>query len=76
MLFRSIASIIATSFGSDASGDAVEIINAAAQKLKGGKHTPEAWKIAGNMLNMATKAGIKWDKSIFSAPTAKAMGIV
>lgn len=71
-----VAKIIATTFGeTDHSGEHHEVINRAAKKFKTGRHTPEAWKIGGAMLNKATEAGIKWDKNIFHKSIHKAMGL-
>lgn len=70
-----VASIIANTAGVTESGSAQNIINSAARKFKTGSHTPEAWKIIGQMLNKASQAGIKWDKSIFASHTLKYMGV-
>lgn len=70
-----VASIIAGTAGITETGDPVSVINASAKKFKSGSHTPEAWKIIGQMLNKATQAGIKWDKNIFAKSTLKFMGI-
>lgn len=70
-----VASIIASTAGIEEEGSAINIINAAARKFKSGSHTPEAWKLIGQMLQKADQAGIKWDHSIFAKPTLKYMGI-
>lgn len=69
------AKIISDALGVSIDGTPEEIVDAAAAKMKSGRYTPEAWKIAGKMFNMATDIGIKWDKNIFAAPTRKAMEI-
>lgn len=68
-----VATIIAMSAGIDASGDPVSIVNKAALAFKNGRHTPEAWKIVGKMMNKATESGIKWNKDIFAPSTQKFM---
>ncbi len=71
-----VAKIIATTAGhNDHSGKAHEIINRAAAQFKTGRHTPEAWRLFGSMLNHGSTAGIKWNKDIFHSATQKAMGI-
>jgi len=69
------AKIIADALGAAATGTPEEVVNAAAQKMKSGRYTPEAWKIAGRMFNMASDVGIKWNKTIFAPPTLKIMGV-
>jgi hypothetical protein len=69
------AKIIGDALGVTSTGTPEEVVDAAAQKMKSGRFTPEAWKIAGKMFNMASDVGIKWNKSIFAAPTLKAMEI-
>lgn len=69
------AKIIGSALGVTDTGTPEEVVNAAAKKMKAGRFTPEAWKIAGKMFSMASDVGIKWDKSIFAEPTLKAMGI-
>jgi len=72
------AKIIGDALGvvaSETAGTPEAIVNAAAHKMKAGRFTPEAWKIAGKMFNMASAVGIKWEKTIFASPTLKAMEI-
>jgi len=69
------AKIIGDALGVTSTGTPEEVVDAAAQKMKSGRFTPEAWKIAGKMFNMASDVGIKWNKNIFAAPTLKAMEI-
>lgn len=68
-----VATIIAATSGVTPSTNAEITVNTAARKFKSGSHTPEAWKLIGAMLNKATQAGIKWDKSIFHKSTSKFM---
>jgi hypothetical protein len=70
-----VASIIAGTAGVDTKGSAVQIVNSAARKFKVGSHTPEAWKIIGQMLKKADQASIDWDHSIFAKSTLKFMGL-
>lgn len=69
------AKIIADALGASSKGSPEEVVDAAAQKMKAGRYTPEAWKIAGKMFNMASDVGIKWNKSIFASTTLKIMGV-
>ena len=69
------AQIIADALDCQATGKPDEIVNAAAKKMKSGRYTPEAWKIAGKMFQMASDVGIKWDKTIFAPTTLKIMEI-
>jgi hypothetical protein len=71
-----VAAILAMSAGVSSDGSPVDVVNSAAIKMKAEKHTPEGWKIWGKMLNLATKAGIKWDKNIYAKPTQKFMELV
>ena len=69
------AKIIGDALGVTDTGTPEQVVNAAAHKMKAGRFTPEAWKIAGKMFNMASDVGIKWDKTIFAQPPLKAMGV-
>ena len=51
----------------------VDVINDAVRYFMKGRHTPEAWHIAGKMLNKATELGIKWDQKLIKPTTRKAM---
>lgn len=70
------AKIIGDALGVTETGTPEQIVNAAVQKMRAGRFTPEAWKIAGRMFSMATQVGIKWDKNLFPPATRKAMGIL
>ena len=69
------AQIICDALGCKATGTPEEMVTAAATSMKGKRFTPEAWKIVGKMLNMATDVGIKWNKGTFAEPTIRAMEI-
>lgn len=71
-----VASILAMSAGISPQDDPVDTVNQAATAMKNKKHTPEGWKIWGKMLNLATKAGIKWDKNIYAKTTQKFMELI
>lgn len=62
-----VARIVASSLGvvdaDDKSGPET-MINQALHAVKNKRLTPEAWKIIGNMLSMASDAGIKYDTNI------------
>ena len=51
----------------------LDVINEAVRYFMKGRHTPEAWHIAGKMLNKATELGIKWDQKLIKPTTRKAM---
>lgn len=62
-----VARIVASSLGvvdADEKSGPESMINQALHAVKNKRLTPEAWKIIGNMLSMATDAGIKYDASI------------
>jgi hypothetical protein len=64
-----VARIIAASLGdekADEKSGPENMINAALRKVKNKPLTKEAWKILGNMLEVAQQAGIKYDESILS----------
>ncbi len=70
-----VASIVASAAGIDAKGSAVQMVDSAARKFKMGSHTPEAWKIIGQMLKKADQTNINWDRAIFAKSTLKFMGL-
>jgi hypothetical protein len=57
----------------DVTGHPHQILSKAAAHAKTGRYSPEAWKLMGKMFNMATSAGIKWDKNSFHPTTQKYM---
>ena len=62
-----VARIIASSLGvadADEKSGPENMVNQALRGVKNKRLTPEAWKIIGNMLEMAEDAGIKYDASI------------
>lgn len=64
-----VARIIAASLGdekADEKSGPENMINAALRKVKNKPLTKEAWKILGNMLEVAQQAGIKYDESILA----------
>jgi len=71
-----VAKIIALTAGvTDHSGQHNDVVNRAATTFKQSKHTPDGWRIFGQMLNKASDAGIKWDKTIFHKSIHRAMGL-
>lgn len=73
-----VARIIASSLGMedvDEKTGAEQMINTSLRKIKSKNLTPEAWKILGNMLKLATDAGIKYDSSIIPETKFKVMGL-
>lgn len=77
-----VARIIAASLGdekADEKSGAENMINAALRKVKNKTLSKEAWKILGNMLEVAEQAGIKYDESILGSKLEKmeeAMAVV
>jgi hypothetical protein len=72
------ARIIASSLGMedvDEKTGAEQMVNVALRKIKSKNLTPEAWKIIGNMLKLATDAGINYDKAIIPETKLKVMGL-
>jgi nicotinamide mononucleotide adenylyltransferase len=72
-----VARIIASSLGMEDVDDktgAENMVNISLRKIKSKNLTPEAWKILGNMLKLATDAGIKYDKAIIPETKFKVMG--
>jgi glutamate mutase epsilon subunit len=47
------------------SGDPTNIINQSVMKLKSSQLTSAGWKMVGRLMNIATKAGIRWNKDTF-----------
>lgn len=73
-----VARIIASSLGMqdvDEKTGAEQMVNVSLRKIKSKNLTPEAWKILGNMLKLATDAGIKYDTSIIPETKFKVMGL-
>ena len=73
-----VARIIASSLGMEDVDDktgAENMVNISLRKIKSKNLTPEAWKILGNMLKLATDAGINYDKAIIPETKFKVMGL-
>lgn len=73
-----VARIIASSLGMegvDEKTGAEQMVNVSLRKIKSKNLTPEAWKILGNMLKLASDAGIKYDTSIIPETKFKVMGL-
>lgn len=51
------------------------IVNQAIRVWVSGSHTPEAWKLGGQMLKVAKSMGIKWDEKLIRPSTRKAIGL-
>ena len=73
-----VARIIAGSLGvpdvEEKSG-AAEMVNQGLRFIKNKHMTPEAWTVVGNMLQMATDAGIKFDHNIVKNKVEEAIAI-
>ena len=73
-----VARIIASSLGMedvDEKTGAEQMVNVSLRKIKSKNLTPEAWKILGNMLKLATDAGIKYDTAIIPETKFKVIGL-
>lgn len=73
-----VARIIASSLGMEDVDDktgAENMVNISLRKIKSKNLTPEAWKILGNMLKLASDAGINYDKAIIPETKFKVMGL-
>lgn len=71
-----VARIIAASLGdekADEKSGAENMVNAALRKVKNKPLSKEAWKILGNMLEVAEQAGIKYDESILGKKVEESM---
>lgn len=53
--------------------DPTNTINQAAIELRKSQLTPQGWKLLGRLFNVATKAGIRWNKDTFSTSIQKEM---
>jgi len=51
------------------------IVNQAIRVWVSGSHTPEAWKLGGQMLKVAKSMGISWDEKLIRPATRKAIGL-
>lgn len=56
--------------------DPANMINQAAIKLRPAHLTPQGWEMLGRVFNVATKAGIKWNKTTFSPSVQKMMELI
>lgn len=56
--------------------DPTNIVNQAAIQLRKSQLTPQGWLMLGRLMNVATNAGIRWNKDIFSNSIQKEMGLV
>lgn len=56
--------------------DPTTLVNQAANQLRTQQLTPQGWAMVGRLLNVATKAGIRWNKDTFSNSIQKQMGLV
>lgn len=63
MIAKVIAMVANTSINN---ADPVNIVNNAAQSLRNSQLTTQGWIMLGRLFNVATKAGIRWQKDIFS----------
>lgn len=72
-----IAKIIAMVAGINInSADPTNVINQAVMKLKTSQLTSTGWKMVGRLMNIATKAGIHWNKDVFPNSIQTQMGII
>lgn len=73
-----VAKVIALTAGINIQSiaDPVNTINQAAIKLKTQQLTIQGWALLGRMMNVATRAGIKWNKDIFAPGVQKEMRLI
>jgi len=73
-----VAKVIALTAGINIQSiaDPINTINQAAIKLKTQQLTIQGWALLGRMLNVATRAGIKWNKDIFAPGIQREMGLI
>jgi nicotinamide mononucleotide adenylyltransferase len=70
-----VARIIASTLGDDKADEKSgpeNMVNMALRKVKNKPMTKDAWKILGNMLDIAREAGIKYDEKIIGGKVAMA----
>ena len=73
---QKVTSLIATIVGNTKpSKDPLESINDSVKILKNKKYSPQGWVTVGALLNMATTAGINWNKNALSPTLKKFMEI-
>lgn len=56
--------------------DPTNMINQAAIKLRPSHLTSQGWEMLGRVFNVATKAGIRWNKETFSPSVQKMMALI
>lgn len=56
--------------------DPTTTINQAAMKLKTAQITTQGWELLGRLFNIVTKAGIRWNKDVFSTSIQKEMRLI
>ena len=57
-------------------GDPTNIVNQAVMLLRKNQLTQSGWKMLGRLMNIATKAGIRWNKDAFSNSIQTQMGLL
>lgn len=72
-----VSRVIAMTAGIESSNmDPTNNINQAANALRTSQLTPQGWEMLGRLLNVATKAGIRWNKDIFSNAIRTSMKLI
>ena len=56
--------------------DPTNLVNQAAIELRKSQLTPQGWAMIGRLMNVATRAGIRWNKETFTASIRKEMNLV
>jgi len=72
-----VAKVIAQTAGINiTTADPTNLINQSVIKLKTQQLTIPGWKLLGRMLNVATRAGIRWNKDTFAAGIQKELELI
>jgi len=72
-----VAKVIGMVAGININGaDPTNTVNQAAIQLRKSQLTPQGWQMLGRLLNVASNAGIRWNKDTFSNSIQKEMGLV
>jgi len=73
MIAKVIAMVAGVSINSI---DPTNTINQAAIKIRTEQLTPQGWQLVGRLFNVATNAGIKFNKDTFSTSIQQSMGLI
>lgn len=71
-----VAKVVSMVAGTSYAVDPTNTVNQAVIALRTSQLTPQGWAMVGRLLNVATKAGIRWNKETFSASIRKEMNLI